>query len=250
MVVSAQRHDPAEDWSDEVFVEHWIDRQAGRAAQRNRQFGMLRAMIPFTRDAAFRYLNVGAGPGFFDALVLERYPAAHAVLLDGSPAMLAHAARRLDPFATRATFVQSDFAQVGWAAAVEPPVDLIVSCIAIHNLRQPAPIRRVYAEIYQLLAEGGLFLNFDYVRMPSRQLPPLAAWAASDPESGFMTGGGGDGMPGTTDEQVGWLREAGFAHADCFFKEFRLALFGGFKNTPRIPDATHRADASHRHPGQ
>jgi hypothetical protein len=68
-------------------------------------------------SVAFRNINVGAGHGPFDELVLDRYPAAQAVLLDGSAAMLAHA---------------------------DGPLDLAVSCIAIHNLRQPAPIRRVF----------------------------------------------------------------------------------------------------------
>src|SRR5215467_15721719 len=105
MGTPTRTQEPAEDWIDEAYIEHWIKRQAGRASQRARQFAMLRAMIPFTTNAAFRYVNVGAGHGPFDELVLERYPAARAILLDGSDGMLAHARERLARFGERASFV-------------------------------------------------------------------------------------------------------------------------------------------------
>ena len=31
------------------------------------------------------------------------------------------------------------------------------------------------------------------------------------------------------DIQVNWLREIGYQHADCYFKWFELAVFGGVK---------------------
>ena len=236
MTTNVRSPELVEDWSDDAFVTHWIDRQAGRAEQRRRQFALLRAMIPFGSDAPFRYLNVGAGPGPFDELVLRRHSQAQATLLDGSTVMLRHAGQRLAEFGERVSLVHADFSSRDWVAAVHAPFDLVVSCIAIHNLRDAPRIRAVYAEIYGLLADGGLFVNLDYVRMPNPALQPLAVWSAADRDGGFLTGGGGADLPGTTDEQVGWLHEAGFGVADCFFKEFRLALFGGFKGTPRVPD--------------
>jgi hypothetical protein len=41
---------------------------------------------------------------------------------------------------------------------------------------------------------------------------------------------------GTVEEQLAWLREAGFGPVDCFWKEFRLAIFGGFKGQVRVTD--------------
>jgi tRNA (cmo5U34)-methyltransferase len=227
-----------EDWSDERWVAEWIERQGARAALRNRQFAMLRAMLPFATDESFAYVNVGSGPGTFDAVVLRRYPRARAILVDISPLMLERAAHALGPMADRARYVHADISARDWAAALDgEEVNAAVSCIAIHNLREPALIRAVYADCYQLLADGGVFFNFDYVRMATPELHALGAWAGSDAEGGFAPGGGGSGMPGTADEQVGWLREAGFAPADCFYREFRMALFGGCKGTLRLPAA-------------
>jgi tRNA (cmo5U34)-methyltransferase len=237
MATSTPSTELHEDWFDERWVAHWIDRQQARAAQRNRQFGLLRAMLPFAADSAFTYMNVGSGPGTFDALVLERYPRAHAVLVDVSPLMLERARDQLAPFGARITCLQADFSSRDWTASLDQrELHAAVSCIAIHNLRQPPLIRALYADIYQVLADGGLFLNLDYVRMPAPGLQPLAAWAGSDPDGAFMPAGGGGGMPGTADEQVGWLREAGFNAVDCFYKEFRIALFGGSRGAVRVPD--------------
>jgi tRNA (cmo5U34)-methyltransferase len=238
MVTNMPASSLREDLSDERFVAQWIDRQAARAAQRSRQFGLLRALLPFAADASFTYVNVGSGPGTFDELVLRRYPRARAILVDLSPLMLERASQLLATSADRASYVQADLSTRDWSAPlVDQDIHAVVSCIAIHNLRDAALIRRVYADSYQLLAEGGIFLNLDYVRMASPELHGLAAWAGSDPEGGFAPSGGGSGMPGTAEEQVGWLREAGFSPADCFLREFRVALFGGCKGALHIPAA-------------
>jgi tRNA (cmo5U34)-methyltransferase len=227
-----------EDWSDERWVAEWIERQDARAAQRNRQFAMLRAVLPFAADESFSYINVGSGPGPFDEILLRRYPRARAILVDVSPLMLERAAQLLGTMADRARYVQADLSLRDWAAALDgEEINAVVSCIAIHNLREPALIRGVYADCYRLLTNGGVFFNFDYVRMAAPELHALGAWAGSDAEGGFAPGGGGSGMPGTTEEQVGWLREAGFSPADCFYHEFRIALFGGCKGTLRVPAA-------------
>jgi tRNA (cmo5U34)-methyltransferase len=238
MVTNTPDSSLREDWSDERWVAVWIDRQSARAAQRNRQFGLLRAMLPYAADEAFTYVNVGSGPGTFDDLVLQRYPRARAILVDLSPLMLERARELMGPRADQARYVQADLSARDWTAALDgEEVNAMVSCIAIHNLRQPALIRAVYADSYRLLADGGLFLNLDYVRMASPALQALAAWSGSDPEGGFAPGGGGGGLPGTAEEQVGWLREAGFSPAECFYKEFRVALFGGCKGDLRVPGA-------------
>jgi len=34
----------------------------------------------------------------------------------------------------------------------------------------------------------------------------------------------------TLSDQLGWLDEAGFEDVECFFRSFRFAVFGGWKN--------------------
>lgn len=221
---------PREDWSDEEFITYWIERQEERHAERDRQFAMIRAIVPYATDEAFRYLNVGSGPGALDAVLLERFTQAQAVLSDNAEGMLKHAHKVLAAYGSRASFVRSDFSSPDWVQTVQGPFDLVVSSIAIHNLRDPRRIRALYAEIFGLLGDGGMFMNMDYIRAASASLGPLAERAVKDPDAGFLVGRGGKNMPGTSDEQLSWLREAGFQPVECFWKELRISLFGGFKN--------------------
>src|SRR5215212_197529 len=84
-------HGGDHDWSDESFVTDWIERQEAHAAERRQLFARMRAVIPKGLDESFRYADLGAGNGVLDELVLDRYPQAQAVLIDGSEPMLAHA---------------------------------------------------------------------------------------------------------------------------------------------------------------
>jgi hypothetical protein len=41
---------------------------------------------------------------------------------------------------------------------------------------------------------------------------------------------------GSVDEHVAWLREAGYSPVDCFWRDLRIALFGGFRGGARVPE--------------
>src|SRR6187551_2995698 len=103
-VQEERRH---ENWFDEEYVEEWIERQDARADERRRQFVIVRSMVPKTPEQEFRYINLGAGPGNLDEVLLERFKGAEAVLVDGSMAMLAEARRRLERFEGRVEYVQA-----------------------------------------------------------------------------------------------------------------------------------------------
>jgi len=225
-----------ENWEDDSFVAEWLQRQNGRVQEREREFAMIRSLIPRDPTDEFRYMDVGCGDGWLDQFVLKRYSRAHAVLVDGSPLMLERARERLQEHGDRVTTQQADLANPEWSLQIPGPIDVVVSSIAIHNLRDPLRIRTVYAEIYDLLSDGGFFVNLDYVRSAVPALRNLTRRAAADPEAGYVVGSSSGGNPGTIDEQLVWVREAGFAAVECFWKEFNAALFGGFKGTVRIPE--------------
>lgn len=232
---------PREDWFDEDYVNHWIQQQEGRVDERTRQFNMIRALVPKNPDQPFRYLNIGAGPGGLDEVLLERFPEAEATLLDGSMAMLAAARKKLDRFEGRVEYVVANLANHDWTGAVKGPFDLAVSTIAIHNLRDPRRVRELYTELFPLIGHGGLFLNLDYCRLTRPTLDPLAGWARKDPASGFFGQHGGRGLPGTVNEQLGWLQEAGFAAAECVWREFGQALMVGVRDHLHLPGEEHGA---------
>ena len=70
--------------------------------RRHEQMATLLALIPFQRAEPFRILELGAGDGRLAAALLELFPRATVLALDGSPLMRAAATKRMEPFADRA----------------------------------------------------------------------------------------------------------------------------------------------------
>ena len=232
------RSEPRENWADESYIEYWLKREDGRADDVERRFKIVRGLIPRLPDESFRYINIGAGDGPLDEVLLEHFTNAQATLVDGSETMVTGARKRLERFGDRVSVVRADLLSGDWRQAVEAPFDVAVSTIAIHNLRQPGGrIRDLYAELFQVLGNGGFFLNFDYARAVHPAVRQLSRWVAStnpDPiELGWSSGGN---APGTTTEYLAWLSQAGFFPVDVFWKSFGAAAFGGFKGTPRVPE--------------
>jgi len=235
--VEATHRRHRENWADEAYVEDWLGRQPARAAERETHFRLIRSLIPHTADEVFSYINLGAGDGWLDEFILERFGRATATLLDGSALMGERAQERLHRFADRVRTIRADLSTSQWIAVAGSGYDLAVSSIALHNLRDPLRIRDLYREVYGLLADGAMFLNFDYVRLANPELRPLVQLAGTDAEAPFSQTirGGHGGAPGTIEEQLVWMREAGFSLVDCFWKEFDTTLFGGFKGAARVP---------------
>jgi len=228
---------PRENWADEAYVAYWLEREASRPRDRLRDFRIVRALLPRATDEAFHYMNIGCGDGPLDEVLLEAFPNARATLVDGSDTMLSSARSRLERFGDRVEYTRADLLAPDWVNSLNGPFDAAVSTIAIHNLRTYNRVRDLYAELFTVMAEGGFFLNFDYVRPNSPALRPLPAWASRDPDVGYIGRSSGFNGPGTLEEHLIWLRAAGFTAVDCFFKEFGAAAYGGFKGTVRIPRA-------------
>jgi SAM-dependent methyltransferase len=144
------------DWYSPAYVSEWI--RADEQRVRNLEVVVDRLDV---RTSAPTVLDVGGGYGRLTRLVLERFPTAHVVLHDFSPPMIEQASANLAPFGSRLSVVRADLRDPDWVRAVEGPFDVVVSAIAIHNVRTPATVARVYKDICGLLSDGGQFVNLD-----------------------------------------------------------------------------------------
>jgi tRNA (cmo5U34)-methyltransferase len=175
-------------------------------------------------------LDLGAGSGLLTVLIHNRFPQARIHLIDFSAPMLENAKRRLGeaPFAT---FEQADYVK----AALPQGLDAVVSSLSIHHLDH-ADKRELFRKIYAALAPGGRFINADQVAGPTPDLDERykALWleqvrqADATPEqieaSLYRQR---EDRCAPVEEQLQWLREAGFTDADCWYKENRMAVMAG-----------------------
>lgn len=194
----AQITDPLRqhDWNSEEYVEDWARRQRSNETLRARQFALLASLVPFERDDAFRFMDVGCGYGALSKFLLESFPGATAVCHDGSAAMAKLGGERMQELQGRFEYVISDFSQKDWSRAASGDFDLVVSCNAIHNVRAGDVIQSVYEEIFGRVRSGGRFFNLD-------------RGSAS------------------VEDQLGWFRSAGFEDVTCHEKGSGLSLYGG-----------------------
>jgi len=149
------------DWHSEQYVTDWIAHDTTRDAERRPRLQGMLEMAPFPRDAAIDVLDIGAGYGIVTEELLKRFPNARVTLQDYSQPMLAEARQRLTAHAAQLTYVTADLTEPNWPQRVGGPFDLVVSAIALHNLREPAKIFACYRAIRDLLRPEGRFLDYD-----------------------------------------------------------------------------------------
>ncbi len=95
---------------------------------------------------------------------------------------------------------------------------------AIHHLTDDRK-QSLFGEVFSLLDPGGVFCVLDVVASPTPELHERAQAALGfDPEDQHPSD-----QPAHLDEQLLWLRQAGFAQVDCFWKWFELAVLAGTK---------------------
>ncbi len=191
------RHDH-HDWDSSKYVSDWAAGQDQKEKARQEPFRVLAKTIPFDNKLPIRILDVGAGYGALTQFLLSHFSNATAICQDGSEEMAKLGQERMKHLKGRFKYVLCDFSKPGWSQKLTGPFEAVVSAIAIHNVRSPKIIERVYSDIYPLVKNGGCFINFD------RERPPL-------------------------EDQMKWLRDAGFQDVKRFWTGETRALFGGFK---------------------
>jgi tRNA (cmo5U34)-methyltransferase len=191
-----------------------------------------------------RFLDIGSGDGAMSELLLGLEPGAEALLVDFSEPMLAGAERRLGGSPGRWQAVRGDLSDSSWPMALPPGrYDAAISAFAIHHL--PAERKRaLFAELSELLAPGALFVNMDYVtvRGPLEGLwdeQIVANAVRAERERGGarsqeeiereLLADDEDDRPDPAEEQLDWLREAGFEDVELHFKWAEAAIFGAVK---------------------
>ncbi len=184
------------------------------------------------------FLDLGCGAGAMSRLVLRSRPQSHGVLVDFSEVMLARAKTRLADVRSHICLLHGDLSDPDWLTMPSAHrYDAVVSGLAIHHLSSERK-RALFAEILALLEPGGIFINMDYVVIqgPLRSLFDKCMHAnavRAERESGSARAAheidldDGEDRPDGVEQQLGWLRDAGFEDVEVHFKWAEAAIFGG-----------------------
>lgn len=227
------RGDTGQHWREPARVRDFVARMDARAQERAPQFALMTQLLGRDRDDAIRVLDLGAGYGAEAQVFLRAFPNASAVLVDGSEEMMRVGSERLAEFDGRYRYVAWDFGEGALPDDLAGPFDAVISSAAIHHLPEAA-LQRLYGQVWERLASGGAFLNLDLVHAPddaleSRYRAIAQAERVRDepPPSTEVPRHHSHLEP--LDSHLAWLRDAGFAQVDCFWKRLGGALFGGYR---------------------
>ena len=232
---------PGATWQRANAAGWFLDQRQARLPLIDVQEDVVRRLFERHGHPVGRFLDLGAGDGALSQLMLAAFPDAEAVLVDFSEPMLAGVERRLGG-AGNWHIARGDLSQRGWRAGIPAgSYGAVVSSLAIHHL--PAERKRaLYAEVFALLEPDAMFVNLDYVRVRG---PLHGLWEEALLENslrlerergGTLTADelgrnlfddADEDRPDTLDDQLGWLRDAGFVDVEVHFKWAEAAIFGG-----------------------
>jgi tRNA (cmo5U34)-methyltransferase len=197
-------------------------------------FAVAKELIPFRPDDPVDILDLGAGTGLFSLQVLERCPRGRFVLWDVADKMLETARGRFHDFPDQFRYVADDYRNLGDAGSF----DLVISSLSIHHLADDEK-KELFRNIFGVLRQSGLFINIDLIRGPTPFLEELYCrdWyekmrRAGAPEEEIRAGierRNAYDRDALMEDQLRWLREAGFADVDCVYRNYKMGLFLGMK---------------------
>jgi len=234
------RATPGAHWQSEELATSFAERRRILIPLLDVQEDVLGHLLRRHNRPIARFLDLGCGAGAMSELLLGVLPGSEGVLVDFSEPMLARAAVNLAGYAGRWQPVRGDLNDPAWRDALPAgSYDAIVSALAIHHL-PPERKPLLFAECFALLQPGGMFVNMDYVAIagPLQGLfdeQMLANAVRAERDSGGtrleheVDLEDDDDRPDTAEDQLSWLREAGFGQAETYFKWAEAAIFGGVK---------------------
>ncbi|TMA81864.1 MAG: class I SAM-dependent methyltransferase [Deltaproteobacteria bacterium] len=235
-------------WGSSDFIKRWANKSGWQAPIREVQMAMVLRMIPHLIDEPIRILDIGAGYGALAAAVLRDRPNASAVCLDASEAMLKLGNERNRDLKDRISFIQGSLETSDWIKSVEGTFDAVISARALHHFTENQRRRYIFKEVYGIIRDRGCFINADNVRASTKSLGERYRRARDEYLDQFVreSSGGktnlaevraaspstyhGPHNNGYLEEELAWLREAGFEDVDCFWKFTTMVVYGGFKS--------------------
>jgi hypothetical protein len=240
--------DTEETWTEETSA---LYREIAAVAvpAREEQMAALLTLVPFGREEAFRAVELGGGEGVLSAALLECFPRASVVALDGSASMREHTTERLRRFGGRGRAETFELAAREWLVHVEG-AGCVLSSLCVHHL-SGIQKQQMFVAVHERLAERGTLLIADLIepRRPEARALFAGTWDRVAEAQSLARTGSAElfekfralhwnnfrypdypfDQPSPLFDQLNWLTSAGFDAVDCFWLQAGHAIYGGYK---------------------
>jgi ubiquinone/menaquinone biosynthesis C-methylase UbiE len=226
-----------DEWDDPAFARNWdAGTEVGNPA-RALQLDLVASLVAAEYRAGSTILDLGAGSGQVEALLLAARPDARIVAVDASPAMLALAKHRLAEAGSKVEFVPGDFAEPERIALPARDYGIALLIQTLHHVPDDRK-RRVLAMLARTLSPQGLLILADRVSFEDPALRSVHAsmWSWLERRSTVKSGWSADELfqrlagkedhTASLEQHQAMLREAGF-RAACLELQLNRAVFVG-----------------------
>ncbi len=230
-----------EDFKDPATAQSWDSDPIKRNPTRPEQLDIMLSILEDAYQPGKAILDVGMGTGLVEEMIFQRIPGAYVVGVDGSPAMLELAHRRLAGHQDRYEAVVHELREIGTLQLPKREYQMAISIQTIHNVADEYK-PPIFQFIHSTLESGGLFLLLDRIAIDTPALfdAYVSLWKRLDRIHGAQIGEGatfeehrervrarGD-LPANLEWHLRWLREVGF-EAACLHLHGNRALFAARK---------------------
>ena len=151
------------EFHDKEFVVEWAERFVP-TPKRLELFNVILTELKSRVPPNGCVVELGIGPGYLADHLLRMMPDIQYHGVDFSRPMLEIAKQRLKLHSARVNYVQADLVKENWWTDISMPIDAIVSTWALHDLGSPENIEAVYKSCAQVLQDGGVLLNGDFIK--------------------------------------------------------------------------------------
>lgn len=240
-----------ETWTEDDSAT-FLDHGAYYVPEREEQVRTILELLS-SQPPDLRAVELCPGAGILTAAILEAFPGASVLALDGSAAMRESTRRAAGPHADRLEVAAFDLLAEDWRDFGGRTVNAVVTSLAVHHL-DGAGKARLFRDLHAALAPGGVFVLADLTEPPSGVGRAIAARAWDDEvrrralaadgtlaafehfeadEWNYYThvAPGADPVdkPSSLFDQLRWLDEAGFADVDAHWMKAGHVIISGWK---------------------
>ena len=180
-----------------------------------------------------KILDLGAGTGLLTEKIFKKYFRGHFTLIDISEEMLNIAKKRFKEN-RNFKYILGDYLKIDF----EESFDIIVSSLSIHHLEDKDK-KILYAKVYEILNNDGIFLNADQVLAPSSEneniyqrnwLEKIEVGTLKQNEKKIIIDRMKHDKPATLENNIKWLKKCGFTNVDVFYKYYNFCVLYGKKS--------------------